>query len=450
MKKKMDSHSYKCLCWFIQILVWVFFLLLFLSVFRTDLINDKDHALLYFFLSFYILYCYLEFRSDTLKYIKNKGSCQLINQKMGIYFRTYPEINFYGECYHYSSLTLGRSRKKVVTHSENYTLPYYSERDVSGLFYLDIGRAKVNSKQYIQLELIEEINFADAVSYMDYEYQKDMFWRRNRFRDSNFYFEESRIIPGMTNNNLIRLTPSEPCCINTCIYTFLTIILFCEFYKLYVDSFCIYQSFRVRKLVSTRYDLNNPIYQSFIPQINVISQQYNYNPEDYNFLNDKYKVRKPTIKELRKATKYQNKVPDYKISSGNGKFHAGVIIDNPSYSSYDKREPPRAFAGKGCDVELEKDEINTDGKLPPGFEDFDNEFEVEVEEEDADASQNQIALKIKNQNQNQKNNLNTNGQKIQIQNNNKNKGISSTKRQIFSNRKKVIKGKLQKKNNKKK
>ena len=438
----MDHSSYKSICWFIQILTWVFLILLFLSVFRPDLIQDKDNAFLYVFLSIYILYCYLEFRSDTLRYIKNKGSCQLINQNMGIYFRTYPQINFYCECYHYRHVFFrpGTSREKVVTHSENYTLPYYSERDVSGLFYLDIGRAKVNSKQYIQLELIEEINFADAISYMDYEYQKDMFWRRNRFRDSLFDFTESRIIPGMINNTLVRLTPSEPCCINTCIYIFFTIIPFCEFYKLYFDSFCIYQSFRIRKLVSTRYDLNQPIYQSFIPQLNLISQQYVYNPEDYNFLNNQYKVEVPTAKQLKKATKYKDKIPDYKISSGGGKFYAGVIIDDPSYSSYNKKEPPLAFAEKGCDVALEKEEINSDGNLPPGFCNFDNQFTDE--EEEADASKNQLALNKKINNK--RNNPNINGQVIEIHNKNKNSGLSTANRQILSKRKKEEKGKKKK------
>ena len=448
----MDHHTYKCLCWFIQILTWIFLFLLFLSVFRTDLIQDKDHAFLYVFLSIYILYCYLEFRSDSLRYIKNKGSCQLINQNMGIYFRTYPEINFYCECFHYSHVYRfgrGSRREKVVTHSENYTLPYYSERDVSGLFYLDIGRANVNSKQYIQLELFEEINFADAISYMDYEYQKDMFWRRNRFRDSHFDFEENRIIPGMVRNNLVRLAPNEPCCINTCMYTFFTIIPFCELYKLYFDSFCIYQSFRIRKLVSTRYDLNQQVYQCFIPQLNLISSQYYYNPEDYNFLNNQYKVEVPTAKQLKNASKYQIKVPDYKISSGNGKFHAGVIIDDPNYSSYDKKGPPRAFTLKGCDVVLEKDEINEDGNLPPGFEEFECEITDEEEEEDGDVSKNQFPVKKKIE-KDKGIKLNINKPKIEIKNKNNNNESSTAKRQILSNRKKVIKDKKKKTNIKKK
>ena len=42
----------------------------------------------------------------------------------------------------------------------------------------------------------------------------------------------------------------------------------------------------------------------------------------------------PTQEELEKAQRYQDKVPDYQISSGNGQIHSGVIIDNPNFSSY--------------------------------------------------------------------------------------------------------------------
>ena len=38
---------------------------------------------------------------------------------------------------------------------------YYSERDVSGLFYLNCDKAMVKQKRFIKLKLKEESNFSD-------------------------------------------------------------------------------------------------------------------------------------------------------------------------------------------------------------------------------------------------------------------------------------------------
>ena len=65
-------------------------------------------------------------------------------------------------------------------------MPYYSSRDISGLFILNCQKEVVQNKAYIQLELLEEINFADNISYMDYENVKNDFYMRNRPRDFMF------------------------------------------------------------------------------------------------------------------------------------------------------------------------------------------------------------------------------------------------------------------------
>ena len=42
----------------------------------------------------------------------------------------------------------------------------------------------------------------------------------------------------------------------------------------------------------------------------------------------------PTQEELEKAQKYEDKVPNYQVSSGNGQIHSGIIIDSPNYPNY--------------------------------------------------------------------------------------------------------------------
>ena len=202
---------------------------------------------------------------------------------------------------------------------------------------------------------------------MDYEFEKDKFWARNRFRDVHFDFRESRIVPGMHHHNLVKMGTNEPCSVNYFFFFLFTILTFSEFYKSYVNSFCVYQKFKVRKLVSTRYDLNQPVYQSFVPQINLIVQQYQYQPNDYNYLNNNYQLNLPTQEELDRAQKYKDKVPDYQLSSGGGNIQAGVIVDNPSYSSYNPTQPPAQFASVAGNVGLSPDQINANGGAPAGF-----------------------------------------------------------------------------------
>ena len=374
--QKENTCCITAACWIFQILSWISLVLCGILI-SKDGGTNKDEIFVLFGV-IYAIYITLEFCSPTSKYLCHKSSNEGIYQRMGMHFQTPPEIIFYCECYHYERRThysrdsKGRrhkhtSRVKVTTYTETYYFPYYSERDVSGLFYLNCDKAYVEKKHYIKLELIEEINFADAISYYDYERAKSAFWRRNRFRDVHFYFNEERRIPGMYHHNLVKLVDSEPCMINYFWFFFFTILTLAEFYRILFDSYCVYQKFKVRKLVSTRYDLNQPVYQVFVPQINLISQQYQYGQEYYNYVNQSYELHLPTKEELEAAKQYQEKVPDYKISSGGGQFQAGVIEDNPGYCSYNPNEAPAEFAAVGGNVALSQNQICANGGPPPDY-----------------------------------------------------------------------------------
>ena len=395
-----DGPCFNVFCWIFQILVWLFLILTI--IFFVANVSVKVTVLV-IFIAVYITYISLEFCSMVCKYLCNKTSENGIYQKIGSYYRSYPVFSFYCECYHYElrkhvvrTRHKGKTRTRTVTkrvrvttHRETYNFPYYSERDVSGLFYLDCDSAYISRKRYIELDIYEEINFADAISCYDYEVAKDRFWRRNRFRDKYFHFNESRYIPGLERNNLVSITNSEPCCVNFCSYFCCTMITFAEIYKLYYYTLTHRQAYRIRKLVSTRYDLNQPVYQDFIPQIDLISLHYDFQMADYNYINNDFHLVAPTAQELEKAKIYQNKVPDYKISSGGGKIHAGVIIDNPSYSSYDLNKPPQAFTSVAGEVALKKDQVNANGAPPPGFDQPGFKFNVAQNDDDSDDDDNQ-------------------------------------------------------------
>ena len=84
------------------------------------------------------------------------------------YFSTPPKISLKCESYHYERYTYTTidsdgntstqtQTQKIVTHVETIDFQYYSERDVSGLFYLNCDEASIKYKSFIKLELIDEL-----------------------------------------------------------------------------------------------------------------------------------------------------------------------------------------------------------------------------------------------------------------------------------------------------
>ena len=198
-------------------------------------------------------------------------------------------------------------------------------------------------KVYIKLEVTPEINFADELSYMDYEYFRTDFYNRNRPRDQYMYYREDRIVPGLNNFIFVCIRDQEPRGINFCMFILFTIIPVTELYKCYVNSYCLDQKFKIRKLVSTRYDLNQDQYQTFVPSFDVPAGQYAFEPSSYNYINNDYQVKQPTKEEIDRAAMYRDKIPKYECTSYtsiNDQIKVGVVQDDPAYSSFNQSEAP--------------------------------------------------------------------------------------------------------------
>ena len=195
----------------------------------------------------------------------------------------------------------------------------------------------------------------------------------------------------MTHHNLVKLVNEEPCLINYFWFFIFTLLTIAEFFRIYLDSMSVYQKFKVRKLVSTRYDLNQPVYQVFVPQIDLICQQYQYGQEYYNYVNQGYDLQLPTEEELEAAKQYQSKIPDYKISSGGGQFHAGVIEDNPGYCSYNPNEAPAEFAAVGGDVALSSEQLNSNGGPPPNYNQPGFQYDVNQNQQYSDNTPKELS-----------------------------------------------------------
>ena len=359
---KSESRCSKIAPWIFQTLVWIFFIgSILLIIFGGTVFIGT----LCFYIVFYITYMCIEFNSSTAKFLRNKNSDEDIKQKILKYISTSPKITLYCESYHNESHTYtttdmdGNSTThfetvKVVTHSETLDFPYYSVRDISGTFYLNCDEASARKKRYIKLELEEEINFADAISYNDYFIEKNAMCDRNRHLDNQFGYSEKRIIPGLIHHNLIKLGDSDNCTVNYCFFVLSTILTFAEFYKIYFNSLCVQQKYKIRKIVSTRYDLNQPEfekkYQDLTPRIDLISQAFDFQSKDYNYLNNEFQVNIPTKEELEKAQQFQDKIPEYKISNN------GVIVEakipNNDDENYNEENHDNNEINNGIDIPL--------------------------------------------------------------------------------------------------
>ena len=210
-------------------------------------------------------------------------------------YKTGPEFTFHCQCYHYETHyehytdSDGNDQtrevtRRVDTYSETKRMPYCSTRDVSGLFLLDIDKANIKKKYFIKIHLIKDIKFADAISYSDYLNFKKKFYYSNKRRDKYMDFTEKWDIPGFHAHELVLIRESEPPCVNIVLYSLLIFLTLSQFYKSYINSFCIRQTYKIRKLVSTRYNLLAPAYQQIYvqmtPAINILEQTYSFTTED--------------------------------------------------------------------------------------------------------------------------------------------------------------------------
>lgn len=357
-KKQSGNPILTVICWLVSLLLWGLIGINSVSIYIYKIIDDKDiQTSIGVSIGLYVLYLILEFCSGTCRYLLNKRSNEGIKAKMGQLFKSRPEIRFYVECYHYETQYYyvrnsrgeqeRRSRQvRVVTHRETQFFNYYSVRDISGLLNLNCNIAQIQRKCYIKLELDEEMNFADAISVSDYEREKEEFKERNRYRDDFMDFSEKWSLPGMVHHNLIKIGDYEPCTVNFFWYFIFTLFTLAQIYKWHVSSFCIYQNYKIRKIISTRYNLHSEQYDSqyskFNPQLNLVTLTIDYEPSYYTYLDTSRTVSLPTKEELENAKMYESKVPRYEIyTEADGDIQrCGTIKDNPDFQSYNNDQAP--------------------------------------------------------------------------------------------------------------
>ena len=276
------------------------------------------------FIIFYLIYLILEFCSSTCRFLFNKH--ENLYSKLRKIFSSLPEITFKCECYHYETRTYtvrdsnGSHEEtetvKVVTHEEKYSLPFYSFQDVSGLFILSQELEKIKNAIFIKLEFDKEINFADNISYYDYIREKHSFYERNVHKDTYMDMWEKREIKGYQKYNFVRIGEKRKCTVGRFIYIISVLLTLAQFYKYYVNCFSIYKYYKIRKIISTRYDLQDIKFRDtlfpLIPKVNIIIQKFDFKLLDTSFCFRQFNPVIPTQDENKEAKKCENEVPLYK------------------------------------------------------------------------------------------------------------------------------------------
>ena len=207
-------------------------------------------------------------------------------------------------------------------------MPYHSSRDISGKFVLDTAKEMIAKKDYVKLKLTLIIDLADAISNSDHDKYKSDFADRNRNYDIYMDVWEERTLPGFNPYNLVMINEKESCTIHIFWYILFIFLTFVQFYKWYIDSKCIHQSFKIVKLVSTRFNLlEQNEYTEKQPKLNLITKTYDFDLSKTGFCEEK-KIDLPLQNEIEEAQKkYGNKVKNYNLIHDN-EFELDLDDDN--------------------------------------------------------------------------------------------------------------------------
>ena len=357
-KKKMTCSSITC--WILQILLWAGAIsFLYIDIYEYDEYLGKEYTtpsfivIVIFESILYFFYVAFQFCSPTFHYLIHKRSDVRLYDKMKKLFNTPPKIEFVCECYHYETRTYttydskGNSSTRtetvrVVTRVAKKYFNYYSSRDVSGLFKLNYDESAITNKFYVKLELLTDFSFADAITYSDYQREKDEFCDQNRHYDVYMDFFQNNIIEGLTSYNLINITENNPCGMSVFWYIFFSLIGIVQIYKIYINSKCIYKSFTIRKIISSRYSLTTEEcdikYKKVDPVISFEEEKIKFPTNEIGYISSDFEQKLPTQEEIEFAQKYNDKVfniVNHKEDALNIEFKNDSNEDNNSDNNYE-------------------------------------------------------------------------------------------------------------------
>ena len=295
-----------------QILIWI--------VIIYTILNPDFYPLLIFA---YVLYVIIELCSPTGLFLLNKKSTNSLYNTLKEIFISPPVLQLTVSCFHMEKRTEktktkeGKEIKKEIqerkeTYKERRDFPYYSFRDISGLFRIDLDNEVFRNKIYIKLTLDTMISFGDSISYYDYQNFKNNFIFENQKRDDKMDFRENFYISNLSKNNLIKIKDEEPFYINYFWFLISTLLTMSLPYEIIFNRISIEGKYQIKKIISTRYNLNSYEYDGMYgnsnPAIKLGNDTYNFDTNDYGYYNPDAEVNLPTLEELENAKQYEEDI----------------------------------------------------------------------------------------------------------------------------------------------
>ena len=298
--------------WIFQIVIWILFTV-------SAIFNCTVTFILFSII--YSFYFFIElFTSPFTQYIHHKYSPEEINQKINKLFQTSPRITF--KCID--------KKDNNNTCLSRKLFRYRFSKDISSPFVLNLQDINLNKKNYIKFSISEEIEFADSETAHEYEIQKSAFTREieRKFRNAKFEIVESKKIPRFNLFILITIKNKEPKCINLCILFIFVCLTLGELYKLYFDSFCSYQSFIIKKIVSTHPYLNQNDFEQNYENKLLQYKKDELKPKQERNLEISYQTGYSVIKGIVKVIKDKKQIISHDINKLNIDKQINIEIIN--------------------------------------------------------------------------------------------------------------------------
>eukprot|EP01022_Parablepharisma_sp_SALTPOND_P028515 TRINITY_DN71084_c0_g1_i1.p1 TRINITY_DN71084_c0_g1~~TRINITY_DN71084_c0_g1_i1.p1 ORF type:complete len:385 (+),score=9.78 TRINITY_DN71084_c0_g1_i1:143-1297(+) len=248
--------------WTLNIIFWGAIALL-ISAYAVPLSLTSQIVSIIFISLSGLIYYINGFCFSHMDYFRNLTDVSDISREMNKIFRTPPKVMMSIMCYHYgtrgyeSGSIIRTIGSKKLTHRNEQGLKYQSWRDISGTFMLDTSQAtEKENVAYVKLKLSTNISFANDGSGEDFERIRTRFKKENLYDDHQDY-QESFYLEDLVESYMVQVTDAVPFCFGPGYFTWWTIFAFHAPYTTYVDRYCYAQECVVKKVISTRQDLNN-------------------------------------------------------------------------------------------------------------------------------------------------------------------------------------------------
>lgn len=278
-RKRLESYKFTLFCWFLTLGIWISIILLF-TIYLPKPKIDKEtfyeifeffpikqnlkKIYLAFFLLFYIIYIIAEIFSSMFIYLCNKSK-KKFKDKINSLFNKPPILKLE------SQLKIDESNGSGY-QKINENFKFISTKDISGLFILNSNKNELDKKKFVFLELKQEISFFDEETSAKYLKFKKDFIEKCKGRDKSCKIKEEIKIKDLKNKYMLRIgDEKDSIFVNKVIFVFLTFISLAELYKIYINYISIYQKFTIRKIISSKVDLNREMsLNKYTPLIDMI------------------------------------------------------------------------------------------------------------------------------------------------------------------------------------